>query len=65
MAYLKDSYFDRASDKIKPVTVEDLIGDGTRFVDLVRILAERRFRLVLANARIEGFVHFLTLITMS
>jgi hypothetical protein len=51
-------YYDRDSAETKPVTVHDLISDGTSILALVSILADRPFYFILAHARIAGYVHF-------
>ncbi len=51
-------YYERDTAETKPVTVHDLISDGTSILALVNILAERPFYFVLAYARIAGYVHF-------
>lgn len=51
-------YYERDSAETKPVTVRDLISDGTSILDLVTILEQRPFCFVLAHVRIAGYVHF-------
>ena len=51
------AYFDRDSHETKPISVDDLISDGTTLIELIEVLRARDFSFVLANRRITGYVH--------
>lgn len=51
-------YYSRDSKQVNPIRVQDLIGDGTRLLDLVDVLAEREFAFILGPKGIVGYVHY-------
>src|ERR1017187_8227843 len=51
-------YFLRDSRTSRQIVLKDLISDGTSLLDLVEILEDREFSLVLSHREIAGYVHF-------
>jgi hypothetical protein len=52
------AFYERDTKASRPITVQDLVGSDTSFMDLVEILSGREFCFALVGNEIGGYVHF-------
>ncbi len=55
---LLKEYLERGSDRLKPISLQDIVSNATSIFGIVDILTGKKFVFVLVRQRIEGYVHF-------
>src|ERR1700738_2740624 len=52
------SFLERGSKRARPITIKDLVSETISMLDIVDVLADRKFCFVLGNRSICGMIHF-------